>query len=129
MVTCLVHLVGGLLAVGTNSGKIMVFSDVGTVSTLDINHAEPSSGQAAQQPEANIDAPQAPLRTNIPSLVGSNRQGMSFMSVSGQAAGQALRLTARSAVQALVQRGRGFVAAGSNCDICLFEPPAATAKR
>lgn len=121
------HLVGGLLAVGTNTGKVMVFSDVGIVSSLEISAADPDSGRAAHQ--ADPAAQQSPSAASRPSAVANSRQGMSLISGSGQAPRPAPASATRNAVQALVQRGRGFVAAGSNWDVYLFEPPAATTKR
>jgi hypothetical protein len=72
----MVHLVGGMLAVGTDAGQVLVCGPAGLITSFDI---------ATQHASA--------------ACIG---------------------------VQALVQRGRGFVAAGSQGDVLLFEPPGAS---
>lgn len=77
-VTCLVHLVGGLLAVGTSLGAVHVFSEAAHICSYDVYS---------------------------PAQYGSG------------------------GVQAIVQRGRGFIVAGGCCDVVVFDPPPSRSTR
>jgi hypothetical protein len=119
-VTCIAYLVGGMLAVGTSTGRIMIYSEAGLVASMDISTAadsnsstSSSSGSSQQQ-----QSPATPSRAGRPS------------SQTGAAAAPRLPHSAAvNGVQALMQRGRGFIAAGSMWDVYLFDPSGATAKR
>ena len=140
-VTCLVHLVGGMLAVGTNTGKVMVCSATGLQAVHDLSPADSRQGTTAG---AMSPDPQD-RSTSYSGGRGKSHSGAVQLSSPGSAAATPTR--ARSsipapwqdlpadtskraaqqvagayAVQALVQRGRGFVAAGSTGDVFLFEP-------
>eukprot|EP00878_Enallax_costatus_P010135 GHUV01010580.1.p1 GENE.GHUV01010580.1~~GHUV01010580.1.p1 ORF type:complete len:1050 (+),score=361.27 GHUV01010580.1:412-3561(+) len=125
-VTCITYLVGGLLAIGTNTGRILVYSEAGMVAQLDISGA-PLSSSGKQQSEPNT-ALQTPRTPNRPSGIGSSKQGFNSVTTAVQAS-KPVGSGDRNGVQALVQRGRGFVVAGSKWDVYLFDPPAATTKR
>lgn len=129
-VTCLVYLVGGLLAVGTSTGRITVYSEGGLVAQQDISSAAPlsSSGKQLSEPSTALQTPRTSSR---PSTIGAVKQGFNPITSAVQATKSTSSAAAgeKNAVQALVQRGRGFVVAGSNFDVFFFDPPAATTKR
>jgi hypothetical protein len=148
-VTCLCHLVGGMLAVGTSSGRIMICSPTGVLSVHDI--APPGSIQESASmaggavPTALAEA-SSPLGSRSRSVSGA-AYSMSGLNSPSSAAGtpksrkpsliapwqqdvvkevgkvgQLAAPAGLYAVQAVVQRGRGFVAAGSMGDVYLFNP-------
>lgn len=139
-VTCLCHLVGGMLAVGTNIGRIMICSANSVLSVHDISPAGSGQGtSSAGTPTAAEDtvshsgsirsrslcgavlasgtsSPASSPKRGKPSLVAPWQEVLKDVSKGSQPAAAAY------AVQALVQCGRGFVAVGSVGDIYLFNP-------
>jgi hypothetical protein len=118
-VTCIAYLVGGMLAVGTSTGRIMVYSEAGLVASMDISTAADSqSSSSSSGSNHQQHSPASPSRAGRPS------------SQTGAAAAPRLPHSAAvNGVQALVQRGRGCIAAGSMWDVYLFDPSGATSKR
>lgn len=155
-VTCLCHLVGGMLAVGTSSGRIMICSPTGVLSVHDI--APPSSIQESASlaggavPTAQADC-STPTGSKSRSVSGAAYSLSGLNSPSSAAGtpksrkpsliapwqqdvvkevgkfGQPAAAAGQYAVQAVVQRGRGFVAAGSMGDVYLFNPAATAGGR
>lgn len=144
-ITCLCHLVGGMLAVGTSTGKIMVCSTTGVLSVHDIAPAGSSSQDTslsgAHTPHLYDDTPATP-GSRSRSVSGAAHTALaSPSSAAGTPKGrksslvppwqEVLKEVGRAsqpaaaglyAVQAVVQRGRGFVAVGSQGDLYLFNP-------
>lgn len=120
-ITCIGYLVGGLLAIGTSTGRIMVHSEAGLVSSLDLNAPADQQGSKSCA-SSSSGTQQAPAS---PGKVAAAKPG----SQAGASQQASPHPTCMHGVQALVQRGRGFVAAGSNWDVYLFDPPAATTNR
>lgn len=144
-VTCLCHLVGGMMAVGTSTGKIMVCSPTGVLSVHDIAPAgssnQDTSLMGGHSPQLLPDTPTTPgsrsrsvsgaVHTALasPSSAAGTPKGRKSSIVPpwqdvlkevGRASQQAA--AGLYAVQAVVQRGRGFVAVGSLGDVYLFNP-------
>lgn len=132
-----------MMAVGTNTGKIMVCSPTGVLSVLDISPAGSRQGtlnSAAGAGAADELTPTAGSRSrsgsgavhpmspsSAASPASTPKRGKSTIAAPWQDAPKedskvstpALGLCA---VQAVVQHGRGFVAAGSMGDVYLFAP-------
>lgn len=144
-ITCVCHLVGGLLAVGTSTGKVMVCSTTGVLSVHDIAPAASSSQDmsltGAHTPHLPNETPTTPgsrsrsvsgaahtALASPSSAAGTPKGRKSSMVPPWQdvlkEVGRASQPAAAGlhAVQALVQRGRGFVAVGSLGDLYLFSP-------
>jgi hypothetical protein len=145
--TCLCHLVGGMLAVGTNIGRIMICSANSVLSVHDISPAGSGQGtSSAGTPTAAEDtvshsgssrsrslsgavlasgtsSPASSPKRGKLSLVAPWQEVLKDVNKGSQPAAGAL------AVQALVQCGRGFVAVGSVGDIYLFNPAGASGAR
>lgn len=146
-VTCLCHLVGGMLAVGTNIGRIMICSTNSVLSVHDISPAGSGQGtsSAGTPTEAEDTASHsgssrsrslsgAVGASSMPSPASSPKRGKPSLVAPWQ---EVLKDVSKSshpaagvyAVQALVQCGRGFVAVGSVGDIYLFNPAGAAGGR
>lgn len=95
----------------------MVYSETGLVASMDISTAADSPNNSSSGSSQQQHGPASQARSRPSSQTG---------------AGVAPRLphsAAVNGVQALVQRGRGFIAAGSMWDVYLFDPSGATSKR
>lgn len=144
IITCLCHLVGGMICVGTSIGKIMICSSTGVLTMLDISPASSrqgtSSGAAAAAPLPAPDEVFSQAGSRSRSVSGavqaasptsgssSPKRGKStvvapWQDVLKDADKVSAAAVGAYAVQAVVQRGRGFVAAGSHGDVYLFSPP------
>jgi hypothetical protein len=126
--------------VGTSIGKIMICSPTGVLTMLDICPASSrqgtSSGAAAptsapddvfSQAGSRSSSVRGAVQAASPSGSSSPKRGKSSVIVPWQEvlkdADRASTAAAGAyAVQAVVQRGRGFVAAGSMGDVYLFSP-------
>jgi hypothetical protein len=126
-ITCLVYLVGGSVAMGTSSGKIIVCCDAGPQCTVNINNSVFSTQGSfncagggiavlARQPQDLAASPSPGMMTN--------REG----SIPPGSSSSYPLQPAISGVQAMVQRGRGFIVAGSLADVYMFEPPTTSSK-
>jgi hypothetical protein len=119
-VTCIAYLVGGMLAVGTSTGRITVYSEAGLVASMDISTAADSQSSSSSSSGSNHQQHSSASQT---------RAGRPSSQTGAAAAPRLPHCAAVNGVQALVQRGRGFIAAGSMWDVYLFDPSGATAKR
>ncbi|WIA33170.1 hypothetical protein OEZ86_006317 [Tetradesmus obliquus] len=116
-ITCIAYLVGGMLAVGTSTGRIMVYSETGLVASMDISTAADSPANSSSGSSQQQHGPASQARSRPSSQTGA------------VVAPRLPHSAAVNGVQALVQRGRGFIAAGSMWDVYLFDPSGATSKR
>lgn len=143
-VTCLAHLVGGMMAVGTSVGTVVVCSGTAVLSSYDISPG--AAGGASPAPDASnsltggsrtprsVSGGVTALLSLEPASAASTPKGRSRNSVvppwlaspkeAGKGSPAAAAVAGQHAVQAIVQRGRGFVVASSNGDIHLFDPAA-----
>jgi hypothetical protein len=100
----------------------MVYSEAGLIASMDISttadsqNSNSSSGSSQQQ-----HSPASPSR--------AAGRPSSQTGAAGAVAPRLPHSAAVNGVQALVQRGRGFIAAGSMWDVYLFDPSGATTKR
>ncbi|KAF6260716.1 hypothetical protein COO60DRAFT_1637364 [Scenedesmus sp. NREL 46B-D3] len=126
-ITCIAYLVGGMLAVGSSTGRIMVYSEAGLAASMDISTAGDSQHNSSSGSSSSSSSSGSNHQQHSPASPSSvGRQS----SETGAAAAPWLpRSAAVNGVQALVQRGRGFIAAGSMWDVYLFDPSGATSKR
>jgi len=100
------------VAVGTSTGQVLVCCDAGLLHSLDI-HQPGASGSSALQEQRPAACPAGHGKA-------AGKQGST--------PGGKLQEQRRNGVQAVVQRGRGFLVAGSWADVSMFEP-AATSTR
>jgi hypothetical protein len=131
------------MAVGTNTGKIMVCCPTGVLSVLDISPASSRQGMpgggtdaaaadeltptAGSRSRSGNGAVQSNSLSAAASPASTPKRGKSsiaapWLDAPGDASKASTPALGQYAVQAVVQRGRGFVAAGSMGDVYLFAP-------
>eukprot|EP00775_Hariotina_reticulata_P011301 gene11301-11451_t len=122
-ITCLVYLVGGSVVIGTSTGKAIVCCDAGPLCTLNINELLFSTSSSLNCAGGGLHV-FAKQQLDLAAPTGSgNMAAKQRSSLPGSSSS-----SAKSSVQAMVQRGRGFMVAGSLGDVYMFEPPTTSAK-
>lgn len=121
------------MAVGTNTGKVMICSAAGLLSVLDISPSgvssagpDPSTSSSAgsRAKSRSGGAVQASSGDSVASTPTRGRSSLLAPWQEGPADNSrgSQQAEVLYAVQALVQRGRGFIAAGSMGDVYLIDP-------